>query len=141
MSSTLPNRRGGRTILFAIVTLMGLYASAGAQPAPVSAGPVDAQLIDDLVAANRILADQGVLDGWGHVSVRHPRDPNRYLLSRSLVHGVSLGTAYAVWTGIGAAGTALIGIGCYGEPASTMRLACLAMLIGGIIGLKLFAPA
>ena len=64
-----------------------------------------------------------------------------YLLSRSLVHGVSLGTAYAVWTGIGAAGTALIGIGYYGEPASTMRLACLAMLIGGIIGLKLFAPA
>jgi ribulose-5-phosphate 4-epimerase/fuculose-1-phosphate aldolase len=40
-------------------------------------------LIEDLVAANRILADQGVLDGWGHVSVRHPRDPNRYLLSRS----------------------------------------------------------
>ena len=50
----------------------------------VSAGSVDPQLIEDLVAANRILADQGVLDGWGHVSVRHPRDPNRYLLSRSL---------------------------------------------------------
>jgi len=41
-------------------------------------------LIEDLVAANRILAMQGVLDGWGHVSVRHNRDPNRFLLSRSL---------------------------------------------------------
>jgi len=51
---------------------------------PKSAGPADRQLIEDLVAANRILAQQGVLDGWGHVSVRHNRDPNRFLLSRSL---------------------------------------------------------
>ena len=41
-------------------------------------------LIEDLVAANRILADQGVLDAWGHVSVRHERDAEKYLLSRSL---------------------------------------------------------
>ncbi len=51
---------------------------------PRSAGRADRQLIEDLVAANRILALQGVLDGWGHVSVRHNRDPNRFLLSRSL---------------------------------------------------------
>ena len=49
-----------------------------------SAGRADPALISDLVAANRILAMQGVLDGWGHVSVRHNRDPNRFLLSRSL---------------------------------------------------------
>jgi HCOMODA/2-hydroxy-3-carboxy-muconic semialdehyde decarboxylase len=49
-----------------------------------SAGPADPLLIEDLVAANRILAQEGVLDGWGHVSVRHDRDPNRFLLSRSL---------------------------------------------------------
>jgi HCOMODA/2-hydroxy-3-carboxy-muconic semialdehyde decarboxylase len=49
-----------------------------------SAGRPDPKLIEDLVAANRILAMHGVLDGWGHVSVRHDRDPNRYLLSRSL---------------------------------------------------------
>ena len=49
-----------------------------------SAGRPDPKLIEDLVAANRILAMHGVLDGWGHVSVRHNRDPNRYLLSRSL---------------------------------------------------------
>src|SRR5689334_12665936 len=56
-------------------------------PIPVprgSAGRPDPQLIEDLVAANRILAMHGVLDGWGHVSVRHNRDPNRFLLSRSL---------------------------------------------------------
>ena len=52
--------------------------------APTSAGPADPKLIEDLVAANRILADQGVVDGYGHVSVRHDRDPNRYLLARSM---------------------------------------------------------
>ncbi len=49
-----------------------------------SAGPPATQLIEDLVAANRILADQGVLDGYGHVSARHDRDPARFLMSRSL---------------------------------------------------------
>jgi len=41
-------------------------------------------LVENLVAANRILAQQGILDGFGHVSVRHDSDPNRYLLSRSI---------------------------------------------------------
>ena len=43
-----------------------------------------AMVIEDLVAANRILAAQGILPGYGHVSVRHPGDPTRYFLSRSL---------------------------------------------------------
>jgi ribulose-5-phosphate 4-epimerase/fuculose-1-phosphate aldolase len=55
-----------------------------ARRAPASTRLADPQLIEDLVAANRILADHGVLDGYGHVSARHDRDPNRYLLSRSL---------------------------------------------------------
>ena len=63
---------------------LGAAQWAAAQPAPASAGPVDAKLIEDLVAANRILAMEGLLDGWGHVSVRHPRDPNRFLMSRNL---------------------------------------------------------
>jgi len=54
------------------------------KPTLKSAGRPDPKLVADLVAANRILAMQGVLDGWGHVSVRHDRDPQRYLLSRSL---------------------------------------------------------
>ena len=75
--------RAAALALCAAALLPGALPPAAAQPAPASAGPVDPKLIEDLVAANRILADQGVLDGWGHVSVRHPRDPKRYLLSRS----------------------------------------------------------
>jgi HCOMODA/2-hydroxy-3-carboxy-muconic semialdehyde decarboxylase len=52
-----------------------------AQQPPKSAGPADPKLIEDLVAANRILAIEGVFDAMGHVSVRHNRDPNRYLIS------------------------------------------------------------
>jgi ribulose-5-phosphate 4-epimerase/fuculose-1-phosphate aldolase len=48
-----------------------------------SAGPVDKAQIDDLVTASRILAHYGVLDAWGHVSMRHPNNPERYLLSRA----------------------------------------------------------
>jgi quaternary ammonium compound-resistance protein SugE len=47
-----------------------------------------------------------------------------------------VGTAYAVWTGVGAIGTALLGIYLFGDSASAARLACLAMIAGGIIGLK-----
>ncbi len=50
---------------------------------------------------------------------------------------IPLGTAYAVWTGLGAAGTALVGILYYGEPATALRLLFLALLIGSIVGLKL----
>src|SRR5437667_12824340 len=52
--------------------------------APATAGPVPPALIEDLVAAYRILAQQGVLDGFGHVSLRHPRNPNRFIMARSL---------------------------------------------------------
>ena len=52
-------------------------------PSIQSAGPVDPALIDDLVAASRILAQHGVLDAWGHVSMRHPKNPERYLISRA----------------------------------------------------------
>jgi len=72
--------RGGLLVL-AAAALGGSRVSA--QAVPLSAGPADPKLIEDLVAANRILADQGVLDGYGHVSARHHLDPNRYLLSRS----------------------------------------------------------
>src|ERR1700722_8154718 len=53
-------------------------------PSPATAGPADAALVGDLVAANQILYDQGVVDGFGHVSVRHDKDPSRYLLARSM---------------------------------------------------------
>jgi HCOMODA/2-hydroxy-3-carboxy-muconic semialdehyde decarboxylase len=52
--------------------------------APKTGGKVPAQRIADLAAASRILAAQGVVDGFGHVSMRHPDTPDRYLMARSL---------------------------------------------------------
>ena len=63
-----------------------------------------------------------------------------WLLSRA-VATIPLGTAYAVWTGIGAIGTALIGIWQFGDPATPLRLLFLAVIVGGIIGLKMVSPA
>ncbi|WP_377847452.1 quaternary ammonium compound efflux SMR transporter SugE [Bosea sp. UC22_33] len=48
-----------------------------------------------------------------------------------------VGTAYAVWTGIGTIGTAILGIALLGEPAGALRLACIGLIIAGIVGLKL----
>lgn len=50
------------------------------------------------------------------------------------------GTAYAVWTGIGTIGTVLLGIALFGESAAVARLACIAMIAAGIVGLKLLTP-
>ena len=50
-----------------------------------------------------------------------------------------VGTAYAVWTGIGAVGTAALGIYLFAEPATAMRLACIGLIVAGIVGLKLAA--
>lgn len=50
-----------------------------------------------------------------------------------------VGTAYAVWTGIGTVGTAILGIWLLGEPATPVRIACIGLIVTGIIGLKLAA--
>lgn len=52
-----------------------------------------------------------------------------------------VGTSYAVWVGVGAVGTAILGIVLFGEPASAGRLISLALIIAGIIGFKLAPPA
>jgi HCOMODA/2-hydroxy-3-carboxy-muconic semialdehyde decarboxylase len=79
------SRRGFLTCCSLAVTAAALAAAprAFAQAAPLSAGPPDPKVIEDLVVANHILADQGVVDGYGHVSLRHEKDPNRYLMSQS----------------------------------------------------------
>jgi quaternary ammonium compound-resistance protein SugE len=48
-----------------------------------------------------------------------------------------VGTAYAVWTGIGAVGVAILGIVLFAEPANALRLGCIGLIVGGIVGLKL----
>ena len=59
-----------------------------------------------------------------------------YFLARAL-KTIPVGTGYAVWTGIGAAGTAILGIILFAESAALPRLACIGMIVAGIIGLKL----
>jgi HCOMODA/2-hydroxy-3-carboxy-muconic semialdehyde decarboxylase len=81
-----------RATICAIAVTLGVVAAslhidAIAQApvaAPASGGPVDRALLEDVATASRILADQGVLDAFGHVSVRHPKNPERFLMSRSL---------------------------------------------------------
>src|SRR5690242_10737021 len=48
-----------------------------------------------------------------------------------------VGTAYAIWTGIGAVGTAILGIYLFGESTAALRLACIGLIVAGIVGLKL----
>lgn len=64
------------------------YAAPGSggasAPAPKSGGPVARSVLEDIAAASRILAEQGVVDGFGHVSLRHPDAPDRFLMSRAL---------------------------------------------------------
>src|SRR5690606_6173631 len=52
-----------------------------------------------------------------------------------------VGTAYAVWVGIGAVGTAILGIALFGEATSVLRLASVALIVAGIVGLKLATPS
>lgn len=53
---------------------------------------------------------------------------------------IPIGTGYAIWTGIGAAGTALLGIVIFDEPRTIARLLCILLIIAGVIGLKLSSP-
>ena len=63
-------------------------ASVWGQTSPTSAGPVDPALLEDLAVSYRMLTDKGIMDGLGHASMRHPADPNRYLISRNRATGL-----------------------------------------------------
>jgi quaternary ammonium compound-resistance protein SugE len=76
--------------------------------------------------------------------------PSAFTVAASIVSFVLLaqatktlpvGTSYAVWTGIGAAGTAALGMMWFGESAGLARLACIALIVVGVVGLKLNTPA
>ena len=62
------------------------------------------------------------------------------MLGLALRH-LPLGTAYAIWTGIGTVGTAVVGMAALGEPAGALRLLSIGLIVAGIIGLKLLTPA
>src|SRR5882757_3853839 len=71
-------------LTFLVIALTPLSGLTGAQAQTNSIPGVDAALLDDIVIGSRILADFGVLDGFGHVSARHPTNPNHFLMARSL---------------------------------------------------------
>ena len=56
------------------------------------------------------------------------------------VRSLPIGTAYAVWTGIGAIGAAVAGLMLFGESANPMRLLCIGLIVAGVVGLKLSTP-
>ncbi len=57
------------------------------------------------------------------------------------VRTLPVGTAYAVWVGVGAVGTALLGMVLFGESREPLRLACLVLIVAGVVGLRLVTPA
>src|SRR4051812_20719907 len=67
-----------------VLTLLAGFVISAQKPSP---NPL--AVIDDLVTANRILANEGILDGYGHVSVRNPANPNHYFLARAVAPGLA----------------------------------------------------
>jgi len=64
-----------------------------------------------------------------------------FILLALALKSLPVGTAYAVWTGIGAAGTALLGMLFLGEPRDASRLLCIALIVAGVVGLRLVSPS
>ncbi len=75
---------------------------------------------------------------WPSVAVLAAMAVSIYGLSLA-VRVLPIGTAYAVWTGIGAVGAAFVGMALFGEPRTAARLACIGLIVAGIVGLKLFS--
>lgn len=73
---------------------------------------------------------------WPSVATINAMIMSFVFLSQSL-KTIPVGTGYAVWTGIGAAGTAILGIVLFAESASAGRIICIALIVAGIVGLKL----
>ena len=72
----------------AAMGLLCWLSVAAAQTPPSTAGAASDTTVEELVLANRILNDRGVLDAYGHVSIRHPANPNRYLMARAIAPGL-----------------------------------------------------
>lgn len=92
--------------------------------------------IAEIVFALSLKLNQGFTKLWPSVTTVISALASFYLLMVAL-KTLPVGTAYAVWTGMGAAGVAIIGIFLFKESADILRLASIALIIVGIIGLKL----
>lgn len=79
---------------------------------------------------------EGFTKGWASAATVLLMLASFWCLAQA-IKGLPLGTSYAIWTGIGAVGTAIAGIVLFKEPATAARLACMVLIVAGIIGLKL----
>ena len=77
---------------------------------------------------------------WPSVGTIVSASISLWLLTQAL-RTIPVGTAYAIWTGIGAVGVATLGMVLFSESASPARLGCIALIVAGVVGLKLFSPA
>jgi len=92
----------------------------------------------EIVWAIGLKHTQGFSRLWPSVGTIVAMIASFFLLARAL-QTLPVGTAYAVWTGIGAAGTALLGMAFLGESRDAPRLLCIALIIAGVVGLKTFS--
>jgi quaternary ammonium compound-resistance protein SugE len=90
----------------------------------------------EIVFALSLKYSQGFTRLWPSLATVAGAAASLWLLTRAMGR-IPIGTAYAVWTGIGALGIATLGIVLFGESASPMRLACIGLIVAGVIGLKL----
>ena len=82
---------------------------------------------------------QGFTRLWPSLATVAAAAASLWLLTRAL-RAIPVGTAYAVWTGIGAVGVAILGMALFSESASPLRLGCIALIVVGVIGLKFATP-
>ena len=92
----------------------------------------------EIVWAAGLKSTEGFTRLWPSVGVGAAMAASMILLALA-ARTLPIGTAYAVWTGIGAVGTAIAGIFLFNESASALRLACIALIIAGVAGLKFLA--
>lgn len=93
----------------------------------------------EIVWAVGLKSTDGFTRLWPSVGVGTAMVASMLLLALA-VRSIPIGTAYAIWTGIGAAGTAVVGIWLFDESAAVARLACLALIVIGVAGLRVLAP-
>lgn len=91
----------------------------------------------EIVWAVGLKSTDGFTRWWPSVGVGIAIIASMGLLALA-ARGIPIGTAYAVWTGIGAAGTAIAGIVLFNESASTARIVSLVLIVSGVVGLKFF---
>lgn len=92
----------------------------------------------EIVWAAGLKTTHGFTRLWPSALVVSTMAGSMFLLALA-ARGLPIGTAYAVWTGIGAVGTAIAGIVLYDESASPARLACIGLIVVGVAGLKLLS--